>query len=235
MQFLDGRPVYSATDLVGYLACSHLTDLERCKQLGLVQKPERSDPELEIIIKRGFEHEQAYIGRLRAQGRDVHDVSGERPEGLDRDEHYRALAADTRAAIERGDDVIFQACFFDGTWLGFADFLLRKDDPGAPLGWSYEVADTKLAHSVKAGALLQICVYNEMLGGHPGRLPRQDVRGARRQGQGDAGLPHGRLPGLLPSGASALPGARGWSGTGLPSPVAVVPGARRALSGLLLG
>ncbi len=171
MQFLDGRPVYSATDLVGYLACSHLTDLERAKQLGLVQKPERSDPELEIIIKRGFEHEQAYIGRLRAQGREVHDVSGKRPEGIDRAEHYRALAAATRAAIERGDDVIFQACFFDGTWLGFADFLLRKDDPGAPLGWSYEVADTKLAHSVKAGALLQICVYNEMLAAIQGVYP----------------------------------------------------------------
>ena len=42
------------------------------------------------------------------------------------------------------------------TWArrrGFADFLLRTEDPDAPLGWSYEVADTKLAHSVKAGAL----------------------------------------------------------------------------------
>ena len=77
----------------------------------------------------------------------------------------------TRAAIERGDDVIFQACFFDGTWLGFADFLLRMDDPDAPLGWSYEVADTKLAHSVKASALLQICVYNEMLAAIQGVYP----------------------------------------------------------------
>ena len=50
-----------------------------------------------------------------------------------------------REGVERGDDVIFQACFFDGTWLGFADFLLRVDDPAAPLGWSYEVADTQLA------------------------------------------------------------------------------------------
>ena len=82
MQILDGQPVYSATDLVGFLACNHLTDLERCRQLGLVEKPHRSDPELEIIIKRGFEHEQAYIGRLREQGRKVTDVSAERPERL---------------------------------------------------------------------------------------------------------------------------------------------------------
>ncbi|MEX1334908.1 MAG: TM0106 family RecB-like putative nuclease, partial [Candidatus Limnocylindrales bacterium] len=173
MQILDGQPVYSATDLVGFLACDHLTDLERCKQLGLVEKPERSDPELEIIIKRGFEHEKTYIDRLRAAGREVRDVSSERSGEVDRGEHYRAQAAATREAIERGDDVIFQACFFDGTWLGFADFLLRVDDPYAPLGWAYEVADTKLAHSVKAGALLQICVYNEMLEAIQGVYPER--------------------------------------------------------------
>ena len=171
MQIIAGQPVYSATDLVGFLACNHLTDLERCKQLGLVEKPERTDPELEIIIKRGYEHEQEYIGRLRAKGRDVHDYSADRPEGAEPGEFYRERADVTRQAIARGDDVIFQACFFDGTWLGFADFLLRVDDADAPLGWSYEVADTKLAHSVKAGALLQICVYNEMLSRIQGAYP----------------------------------------------------------------
>ena len=173
MQIIAGKPVYSATDLVGFLACDHLTDLERCRQLGLVQKPHRDDPELDIIIKRGYEHEQTYIERLRASGRDVQDISSEWPEGMDAAEFYGMQATVTRAAIERGDDVIFQACFFDGTWLGFADFLLRKDDPAAPLGWSYEVADTKLAHSVKAGALLQICVYNEMLAAIQGVYPER--------------------------------------------------------------
>ena len=173
MQIIAGKPVYSATDLVGFLACNHLTDLERCRQLGLVEKPHRDDPELDIIIKRGYEHEQTYIERLRASGRDVQDISSEWPEGMDAADYYGGQAAATRAAIERGDDVIFQACFFDGTWLGFADFLLRTDDPEAPLSWSYEVADTKLAHSVKAGALLQICVYNEMLEGIQGVYPER--------------------------------------------------------------
>ena len=93
MQILDGKPVYSATDLVGFLACSHLTDLERCNQLGLVKKPIRSDPELDIIVKRGLQHEQTYIGRLRAEGRDVHDISSERPDGMDRGDFYREQAS----------------------------------------------------------------------------------------------------------------------------------------------
>ncbi len=171
MQLLDGKPVYSATDLVGFLACGHLTELERSALTGLVQKPIRNDPELDLIAERGEQHERVYIGRLQEQGRTIVDLSAKRPEESDRGDFYRAQEQATRAAIERGDDVIFQACFFDGTWLGFADFLLRIEDPEAPLGWSYEVADTKLAHKVKASALLQICVYNEMLSAIQGRYP----------------------------------------------------------------
>ncbi len=65
-----------------------------------------------------------------------------------------------------GDDVIFQATFFDGTWRGHADFLLRVDDPERPSvwgSWHYEVADTKLARHVKASAVLQICSYVDQL------------------------------------------------------------------------
>ena len=228
MQLIDGKAVYSATDLVGYLACGHLTELERSALAGLAQKPIRNDPELDLIAQRGEEHERVYIGRLQEQGRIIADLSAERPEGADRGEFYRSRAAATRGAIERGDDVIFQACFFDGTWLGFADFLLRIEDPEAPLGWSYEVADTKLAHKVKASALLQICVYNELLAAIQGRYPERmyvALGGKDRETQGfrtadfrayfrsvqarflDAvGAP---LPSSLPSPAAVLPGAHG--------------------------
>ena len=77
----------------------------------------------------------------------------------------------TVEAIRRGDDVIFQACFFDGTWLGFADFLLRVERPTPTLAWSYEVADTKLARSVKASAVLQLCSYSEQLARIQGTEP----------------------------------------------------------------
>ena len=65
-----------------------------------------------------------------------------------------------------GADVIYQATFFDGTWRGHADFLLRVDDAGRPSVWGpyhYEVADTKLARHVKASAVLQICSYIDQL------------------------------------------------------------------------
>ena len=39
MQLIDGRPVYSATDLVGFLAREHLTNLERAALAGSSRDP----------------------------------------------------------------------------------------------------------------------------------------------------------------------------------------------------
>jgi len=165
VQTIDGRPVYAATDLVAYLACEHLTQLERAALGGLVQRPMREDPELDIIRKRGFEHEHRYLADLEAAGRTVVEIL---PDGSieDRGEQLRAAAAETITAMAAGTDVIYQATFFDGTWRGHADFLLRVEAPDRPSVWGpyhYEVADTKLARHVKGSAILQICSYIDQL------------------------------------------------------------------------
>ena len=167
MQTIDGKPVYSATDLVGFLECEHLTNLELGALDGHVLRPHRVDAELDRIRKRGEQHEARYLETLVAEGRRVRELKLPQDEWTGgKGERYRTAAETTREAILRGEDVIYQACFFDGTWLGFADFLLRVDPaPGqvAPLGWLYEVADTKLARHAKASALLQMCGYTEAL------------------------------------------------------------------------
>ena len=61
MQTIDGRPVYAATDLVAFLACDHLIQLERASLAQLVQRPMRDDPELDIIRRRGFQHEARFF------------------------------------------------------------------------------------------------------------------------------------------------------------------------------
>ena len=71
MQLIDGRPVYAATDLVGFLACTHRLALERAALAELVERPIRDDPEIELIAKRGVAHELAYLAELRASGRSV--------------------------------------------------------------------------------------------------------------------------------------------------------------------
>jgi uncharacterized protein len=165
VQTIDGRPVYAATDLVAYLACEHLTQLERAALAKLVERPMRADPELDIIRKRGFEHEKRYLADLTAEGRTTVTIALDGSIS-DQGDQLRAAAAETVAAMRAGADVIYQATFFDGTWRGHADFLLRVDDPERPSafgGWHYEVADTKLARHVKASAVLQICTYIDLL------------------------------------------------------------------------
>ena len=178
MQDLDGTIVHSASDLVGYLECEHLTTLERAVFATDLRRPERADPELDVLHRRGLEHERRYLAHLQAEGRIV--VEGRLNGGPDA--HAGTLAeieldsALTRRLMQDGADVIYQATLFDGSWLGYADFLLRVDGPDAQseLGeHHYEVADTKLARRVKGGALLQMCVYSDLLSGIQGRMPEQ--------------------------------------------------------------
>jgi uncharacterized protein len=156
MQLIDGKPVYAATDLVGFLACTHRLALERAALAGLVERPIRDDPEIELIAQRGVAHEQRYLEDLRASGRVVVEIRRD-GSAAQVGEELRAAESETEAAMRAGADVVYQATFFDGTWRGHADFLLRVETPSALGPWSYEVADTKLARRAKAGALLQVC------------------------------------------------------------------------------
>jgi len=156
MRVVDGTLVLSATDLTGFLACGHLTQLEReAAEEGLV-RPDRDDAELELLRRRGDEHERAYLAFLKDQGKSVVEI----------DELRGGLAAlvdveaRTVAAMREGWDYIYQGAFFDGRWYGRADFLRRVDTPSRFGAWSYEVEDTKLARTLKVAALIQMADYS---------------------------------------------------------------------------
>ena len=167
----DGTLIVSATDLVGYLACDHLATLELGRVEGLWEKPIRKDdPTIELIQAKGDLHEADYLASLRDSGLSVVEIA---TGDLRTPDQLRAAQALTLEAMRGGADVIFQATFFDGRWRGHADFLFKRADRPSPrLGdWSYDIGDTKLARSVKAGAILQMCVYADLLEGLQGIAP----------------------------------------------------------------
>lgn len=172
MRLVEGIAIFSPSDLTGYLACDHLLTLELKAMVGELTRPERDDPELAVLARRGLEHETRYLERLRAEGRSVVDIDADRDQlsksGLTR---LRELHDRTVAALRAGPDVIYQGAFFDGRWQGFADFLLRVEKPSDLGPFSYEVADTKLARHAKAAALLQTCAYSDQLEAVQGRAP----------------------------------------------------------------
>jgi predicted RecB family nuclease len=167
MHLIEGRVILSPSDLVGFLACDHLTQLELRVTRDELERPARVDPELDLLARLGEAHEVSHLERMRAAGHTIVEIAdpSETLDGLRRSE------ADTLAAMRSGVDVIYQAAFFDGDWRGRADFLRRVDTPSDLGSWSYDVADTKLARSVKVAALLQMCEYSRQVARLQGLAP----------------------------------------------------------------
>jgi predicted RecB family nuclease len=160
MQSLNGHLVVSATDLVGFLGCEHQTVLDQAVAEERRPKPEyRDDPQLELLQRRGREHEARCLQRLRNEGHWIREIS---PPGSSIASIEQA-EAETLAAMSEGLGVIYQGTLFGGRWRGHPDFLIRVDKPSAFGPWSYEPADAKLAKRVEATALLQLCVYADRL------------------------------------------------------------------------
>ncbi|WP_348648480.1 TM0106 family RecB-like putative nuclease [Cryobacterium breve] len=104
------------------------------------------------------------LNRLRSSGP---VVEIERPARAERAAILEAARLSAEA-LRAGAGVVFQAAFFDGRFLGYADFIIRSPEPndaagGAPVSPSYEVYDTKLARSAKVTALLQLAAYSDQL------------------------------------------------------------------------
>ncbi len=166
----DGKLIVAATDLVAFLECGHLTNLDRALAAGQLTKPDvGDDPALELLRWRGGEHEKRYIAQLEADGRQITDLTANKALS------YAEQAAATEDAMRRGDDVIYQGTVFDGRWLGYPDFLLRRAAPSDLGDWHYEVSDTKLARTAKASALIQICSYVEQMSASRASRPKRST------------------------------------------------------------
>ncbi|MEX0684007.1 MAG: hypothetical protein WD472_11225, partial [Dehalococcoidia bacterium] len=108
MRLSDGTLSLSPSDLTAYLACEHLTQLERRVAHGELARPERDDPQGDLIRLKGDEHERAYLERLRAEGRDVVEIALDGPAG---DWDWERAARETEEAMRAGRDVIYQGAF----------------------------------------------------------------------------------------------------------------------------
>jgi predicted RecB family nuclease len=169
VQRLDGRFVYAASDLNDYLECRHLTELEALVARRALAAPEERDDQAALVRRKGEKHERRHLERLRGEFSDEL-VEFERSQaGV---ESYRRAEESTLEAMRRGKRIIYQATFFDGTFLGHADFLRRIPVPSSLGDYSYEVIDTKLALKPKGYFLVQLCNYSEHLERLQGRLPQ---------------------------------------------------------------
>jgi uncharacterized protein len=156
----------SPSDLNHFVECEHLTSLDLLAIDGQGVEKEK-DPQAEIVRVKGFEHEPAWLRRLRSEGKQVVEIAADGQVDWDRD------AARTEQAMRDGAEVIYQGVFVDAPWRGIADFLIRVERPSTLGDWSYEAWDAKLARHPKPYFILQLCWYSEQLARVQGVEPRQ--------------------------------------------------------------
>ncbi|WP_374125921.1 TM0106 family RecB-like putative nuclease [Sphingomonas sp. 28-62-11] len=164
MRKIDDVLRLSASDLMRFKGCRHATALDlRLIEVGDL-KPGEDGAEAELLQRQGDEHELAFLGRLKADGRRVIEIP---KDGLPLEESVRL----TLEAMRDGPNVIFQGALLDGAWGGYSDFLERVERPSGLGAWSYEVVDTKLKRKPDPKHVLQLCLYSDLLAKVQGAAP----------------------------------------------------------------
>lgn len=180
--------VFSASDLVAASECEYRTLRVLDEKLGRAPKADFPADEMQARAgKLGDLHERRVLASLIADYGAWDASRGTGVYCVDRGTTDRADLADkhdeTASALRAGADVVFQATFFDGEFLGYADFLVKEgghqgnglEQGGGQQGIGqqgtgiedaagrYAVWDTKLARHAKVGALLQLAAYGDQL------------------------------------------------------------------------
>lgn len=153
--------IFSATDLSNYINCKHLTSLSKEVAFGNLKKPVYKNRVTEMLQQKGIAFEQAFLNELKEEGKNIVSIDQKDPQAMQK----------TLDGMQAGADVIYQARLELDKWQGWADFLIRVEVPSNLGAWSYEVLDTKLATETKAGTILQIALYSQMIAELQGRLP----------------------------------------------------------------
>lgn len=161
MRKIDDQWVISPQDIIAELECNHRLHLEWSVINDLLPPAEKKDsPELELLAEQGMIHESKIADEFKLSGTFI-DIG--KPSFTS--EALTATHQRTMKAIADGIETIYQAAFFDGSFMGFADFLvLVKDENGMPLKddqgrFIYDPIDAKSARSAKRAAVLQVATY----------------------------------------------------------------------------
>jgi uncharacterized protein len=150
MFLLEGRLIWTASDLTAAAECEYALLRTIDYRLGWAEKPDvPDDPLQEQIARLGDRHEQRVLEMQQALGSVVALPRVPTPYST---AALKAADEATQAAFRERPTVVYQAGFYDGEFHGYADFVELAED-----GWI--VSDAKLARSAKPKALLQLGAY----------------------------------------------------------------------------
>ena len=103
MEHVDGRLIFSATDLINHLECPHLTHLNIEVALGRVEIERSRSDTTDLVARKGDEHERNYLAQLIEGGREVVEIGGVPANGIENEPRIDGAARDLSAARDLGD------------------------------------------------------------------------------------------------------------------------------------
>jgi uncharacterized protein len=123
MQRHGNQLLYSPSDLGNFVACEHLSQLELAVALGQSTRPTVSNAYLDLIKRKGEEHETAFLEGIRSEGHEIVEI------GLTEDRGFAAAAEGTEAAMRFGAKYIYQAVFWPTAGMASLIFSSASIDP----------------------------------------------------------------------------------------------------------
>lgn len=189
----EARIVWSASDLKAAAECEFAWLRAIDAKIGRIEAvPDPEDATLERAAALGTAHELRVLDDYRHRfGSAVREIPAAR--SSDAAALAEAVRLTDAALADPTAEVVYQAAFATGEFVGFADFLVREPDggDGGPRPWI--VQDTKLARRARVTALMQLAAYVDQL----------DRLGVARSDEvqlllGDGGTSTHRVDDLLP-------------------------------------
>ena len=164
MKLIKNKIWFAPTDLSQFYASPFASWMKHYQLQNPHEKFEVvSDPTMELLAKRGNEHELKYLDYLKSENKNIIEIN--------KNGNVEQAAIDTINALKAGPDIIYQGAFIKDNFSGYSDFLIKVTTPSKLGNYSYEVLDTKLALSAKPEYILQLSCYSEMLADLQGKSP----------------------------------------------------------------
>ena len=165
MQRKNGQLSFSPTDLTTYFKSPFASWMKRyCFENPSEKVDLEDDPTLSLLAAKGDAHERTYLQKLKLEHPDLIEIEKK---------DFQIAAAKTIEAMKAGVSVIYQGALQFEEFLGYSDFLIRREVASSLGAYHYEVWDTKLARHTKPEYLLQLCCYSEMLEAIQGVFPKK--------------------------------------------------------------
>ena len=164
MKRVAEQVVYSPTDLTKFFESEFACWMERYElemPESTVFKADPSDEMQQLLSEMGQNHEQSYLESLQQAGTGICMV--ERTDAWET----------TLDAMKSGRHYIYQASLQHESFMGYADVLVRVEEPSNLGSWSYIPLECKLAINPKPLFIIQSCCYCDLLGGIQGMVPKE--------------------------------------------------------------